>query len=354
MTTDDVIRRIGIAVCVLSVITTSTLLLTVASIWQRASYFKSDAMSRGHVFGTKSQVIWAEMNEMSRTLRIPRDYDGTPAAEEAKHGVLHKCSQCTRLHCPAGQAGKEGPSGQDGEPGGPGKPGSPGIDGEDMELDAQLAHPALEEHRENADSAESRAREDITVKTFCFCDKFSLYGVLGDAGNPGTPGSFGTTGFMGRGGASGNPGIRGAPGDNAICECFLNTHKEVSSKLALSAGEGIKGPRGPSGTQGAKGQPGTAGRPSNFGSYGERGQAGPPGEPGMPSAYCPSDCGVNTILSEVKAMFEVSSHFVRKNPSRSFFEFLRTEPYRAVQLRILLTQPSISRALKHHFFRRYP
>lgn len=80
---------------------------------------------------------------------------------------------------------------------------------------------------------------------------------------------------MGRGGASGNPGIRGAPGDNAICECFLNTHKEVSSKLALSAGEGIKGPRGPSGTQGAKGQPGTAGRPSNV--RGVPGITGPKG-----------------------------------------------------------------------------
>ncbi|PIO56215.1 hypothetical protein TELCIR_22389, partial [Teladorsagia circumcincta] len=122
-------------------------------------------MTRSHVFGKKSQVIWAEMNEMSRTLRIPRNY-GESAAEEAQKGVLHKCSresctsattisnkehpqkkqflrlicarlECSRLHCPPGQPGKEGPPGLDGEPGGPGKPGAPGIDGEDIELDPQ-------------------------------------------------------------------------------------------------------------------------------------------------------------------------------------------------------------------------
>ncbi|EPB65618.1 hypothetical protein ANCCEY_15315 [Ancylostoma ceylanicum] len=47
-------------------------------------------------------------------------------------------NECTRLHCPPGQAGKEGPSGNDGEPGAPGKPGAPGRDGEDIELNAQV------------------------------------------------------------------------------------------------------------------------------------------------------------------------------------------------------------------------
>ena len=35
-----------------------------------------------------------------------------------------------------------------------------------------------------------------------------------------------------------------------------------------------------------------------FGKFGEQGGIGAPGEPGLPAAYCPSDCGVNTILSQ--------------------------------------------------------
>ncbi|EPB74753.1 hypothetical protein ANCCEY_06178 [Ancylostoma ceylanicum] len=117
-------------------------------------------------------------------------------------------------------------------------------------------------------------------------------------GKPGNAGLVGVPGFTGHPGAAGDRGVRGPPGDNAI------------------AGEGVKGPRGVPGPQGAKGPLGTAGRPSNvigapgvtgprggigktgkYGPYGERGNAGPPGEPGMPSTYCPSDCGVNTIIS---------------------------------------------------------
>ncbi|KAK5986305.1 DumPY: shorter than wild-type [Trichostrongylus colubriformis] len=301
MFSNDVIHRIGILVCILSVITTFTLFLTVNSIWQRANSFKSDVMSRSHVFGTKSQVIWAEMSEMSRTLRIPRDYGREATAEQGKKGVLHKCSQCSRLHCPAGQPGNEGPPGQDGEPGAPGKSGVPGIDGEDIELDTQPDMPC---RICPAGPPGSRGPQGERGRN----GKQGTPGRHGDAGNPGIPGAVGTTGFPGHVGAPGSTGARGPPGDNAI------------------AGEGIKGPRGVPGVQGAKGPPGTPGRPSNvrgapgstgprggigqtgkFGAYGETGPAGPTGEPGLPSPYCPSDCGVSKIVSAVGMEFEQNS-----------------------------------------------
>ena len=90
--------------------------------------------------------------------------------------------------------------------------------------------------------------------------------------------------------------------------------------MSVLAGEGIRGPPGLVGPAGPKGPPGSAGRPSNergipgkpggqgsigatgkFGGFGERGSLGPPGEPGLPAPYCPSDCGVNTIIAPMSA-----------------------------------------------------
>ncbi|ETN82205.1 hypothetical protein NECAME_08079 [Necator americanus] len=195
MVANYAVRHFGIVVCVLSVVSTITLLLTVVNIWQRANTFKGNAMGRSQAFATKSRTqLFAKMLTLKGFLALP---SGTP-------------------------------------------------------------------------------------------------------GEPGTAGFPGTPGYIGHRGAHGDNGIRGPPGENAI------------------AGEGIKGPLGVPGSQGAKGPPGTPGRPSNvrgapgrtgsrggigatgkYGPYGERGSAGPPGEPGMPSTYCPSDCGVNTIISVI-------------------------------------------------------
>ncbi|VDM78854.1 unnamed protein product, partial [Strongylus vulgaris] len=150
--------------------------------------------------------------------------------------------------------------------------------------------------------------KSVLERVQCICTKLGYLTYLGEPGKPGHAGLVGVPGYTGHPGRAGDRGVRGPPGDNAI------------------AGEGMKGPQGLAGPQGAKGPPGTPGEdllsggllilesnyllPLQYGAYGERGSAGPPGEPGMPSTYCPSDCGVNTIIAgtESVAQFEVSDN----------------------------------------------
>ncbi|CAI4231356.1 unnamed protein product [Auanema sp. JU1783] len=288
--------RTGLAVCVVSLFTTTILLVTVAGLANRASSYKEEGLARSQEFKSKTQVIWAELIEMGRTMRIPRDYGSVnPQEATVTKGQLHKCSQCTRLMCPAGSMGLEGPPGADGEPGIPGKPGFPGFDGEDIELDAQPDLPCTICAGGPPGPRGQQGERGMSGKS----------GRRGLPGNPGKPGHDGPTGLLGNhgsGGPDGPLGHRGAPGDTVI------------------AGEGIKGPPGPQGSSGPKGPPGVNGRPSNlrgppgkaggqgaigatgkYGPHGEKGMPGPPGEPGTPSTYCPSDCGVNTILTDFGA-----------------------------------------------------
>ncbi|VDM81896.1 unnamed protein product, partial [Strongylus vulgaris] len=88
----ETIRRTGVIVCILSFVSMAILLVTVMNIYERANTFHSEAMARSQAFAKKSQVIWAEMSEINRVHRIPRDYGSVSTAEELKKGVLHKCS----------------------------------------------------------------------------------------------------------------------------------------------------------------------------------------------------------------------------------------------------------------------
>ncbi|VDN33649.1 unnamed protein product, partial [Cylicostephanus goldi] len=196
------------------------------NIYERANTIHSEAMARSQAFSKKSQVIWAEMSEMNRVHRTPRDYYGSAAAaEELKKGVLHKCSQCTRLHCPSGQAGKEGPPGLDGEPGLPGRPGAPGKDGEDIEIPVSVSNFL------DVNVKETNLVPIILYKPDLPCSicpagpqgprgpqgergmtgRAGTKGSSGHPGNPGLAGLVGTPGYTGYPGAPGNRGIRGPP-----------------------------------------------------------------------------------------------------------------------------------------------
>lgn len=68
----------------------------------------------------------------------------------------------------------------------------------------------------------------------------------------------------------------------------------------------MKGRPGPPGkssnTPGIPGNPGTIGaigQTGKVGGYGMEGPYGPPGDAGMPASYCPSDCGIQNILTEM-------------------------------------------------------
>ncbi|CAJ0581961.1 unnamed protein product, partial [Mesorhabditis spiculigera] len=259
----DPFRTLAHASIAVSLLSTVIVITLSISLHQNATNAREGIQERAEVLKIVQKSFWDQiqwnirrMPWLGSAIRTRRSYENNPEGRlNDQKGVLHQCSQCQRLACPMGPTGKEGPTGTDGMPGLPGKTGYPGSDGEDIELDSPIELPC----------------------TIC------------------PSGPQGPRGAQGERGLSGTPGGKGIP-----------------------AGEGVKGPKGPQGPRGMAGTRGVPGRPSNipgtpgppggqgkigktgqYGRFGDKGTPGAPGDAGLPGAYCPSDCGVNTIVADL-------------------------------------------------------
>ncbi|CAJ0950434.1 unnamed protein product, partial [Mesorhabditis belari] len=297
----DPFRSLACVSVITSVLCTLFAIYFSISLHKNASLARRDIEERAEVLKIVHESFWDQIQWEIRTmpwigvaLREKRDYGQNPDGKQRnEHGVLHQCSQCQRLACPMGMAGREGGPGTDGMPGLPGKTGNPGIDGEDIELDSPPDLPC----------------------SICPGGPPGPRGAQGERGMSGTGGTRGYSGLPGNPGQDGGPGLSGNSGPSG--HSGLRGPKGPIGRDVI-AGEGIKGPRGPPGPRGIAGSRGVPGRASNqpgipgqpgtqgkigkaglYGQFGDRGSPGAPGDPGLSGTYCPSDCGVNKIVSEL-------------------------------------------------------
>ncbi|KAI6174060.1 Cuticle collagen lon-3 [Aphelenchoides besseyi] len=295
--------QFAVGSCVLSALTTVSILILVPLLCSRASYERELVAMRSEKFQSDMNRIWSQMHDSAP---IPRDVrTGEPASAALYFTRVRRspwdkqvCSGCNQLSCPVGMPGAPGAPGMDGEPGSPGQPGTSGIDGFDVELEPQDDLPCI----------------------VCPSGPMGQRGPQGERGEAGQQGPRGPVGSEGRPGAVGPVGNQGQPG-------LPGPHGKVGPMGpqgdTVISGVGIKGPKGPPGPQGPRGPIGRPGKPSreagmpgppgqmgimgspgSYGKNGDVGEQGPPGEPGdMTSPYCPSDCGVSEILApSVSAM----------------------------------------------------
>ncbi|EFO82924.1 CRE-DPY-8 protein [Caenorhabditis remanei] len=240
----------------------------------------------------KSDMVWNELMEIRQGDAVPGIQYFSRKARSAWMGGAF-CKGCFMLSCPTGPPGPPGAPGPDGQPGDAGRQGRSGDDGFDIQPESEPELPCV----------------------ICPAGPPGPRGAQGERGMTGNPGMTGMQGTIGMEGVDGGPGLPGPPGPKGE-KGPLGPYGPPGDTVI--AGVGIKGPVGPPGPQGMKGPPGPGGKGSNqpgqpgqpgeiggigktgkMGGYGMEGPAGPPGDPGMPASYCPSDCGVQPILTEM-------------------------------------------------------
>ncbi|CAI4228596.1 unnamed protein product [Auanema sp. JU1783] len=275
-----------------------SLLFSIPTLYDRADFQQRDIELLSANYKVSSNSLWRQIistkgnMQTKGMLMFSRRRRDNPL----EYGY---CKGCFQLACPMGMPGPQGLPGSDGIPGEPGRPGRAGDDGYDIQLEAEQELPCV----------------------ICPAGPPGQRGAQGERGMqgyPGMPGHLGPDGTMGLDGPHGHPGLHGEVGEKGP----LGSKGQEGDTVI--AGVGVKGPLGPPGPQGMKGRPGPAGKNSNSpgnpgptgptgalgplgksGHPGQEGSFGPPGDPGMPSSYCPSDCGVQNILSD---MFTAPSH----------------------------------------------
>ncbi|CAI2356812.1 unnamed protein product [Caenorhabditis sp. 36 PRJEB53466] len=240
----------------------------------------------------KSDMVWNELMEMRQGDAIPGiQYFSRKPRSNWAGGAF--CKGCYMLSCPQGSPGPPGAPGPDGQPGDAGRQGRAGDDGFDIQPESEPELPCV----------------------ICPAGPPGPRGAQGERGMAGNPGMNGMQGPNGMEGVDGGPGLPGPPGPKGE-KGPLGPYGPPGDTVI--AGVGIKGPVGPPGPQGMKGPPGPGGKGSNqpgqpgqtgeaggigktgkMGGYGMEGPPGPPGDPGMPASYCPSDCGVQPILTDM-------------------------------------------------------
>ncbi|CAO4385416.1 unnamed protein product [Caenorhabditis nigoni] len=240
----------------------------------------------------KSDMIWNELMEIRQGGSAPGiQFFSRKPRSNWMGGAF--CKGCFMLSCPQGPPGPPGAPGPDGQPGDAGRQGRSGDDGFDIQPESEPELPCV----------------------ICPAGPPGPRGAQGERGMTGNPGMNGMQGTIGMEGVDGGPGLPGPPGPKGE-RGPLGPYGAPGDTVI--AGVGIKGPPGPPGPQGMKGSPGPGGKGSNqpgqpgqpgeiggigktgkMGGYGMEGPPGPPGDPGMPASYCPSDCGVQPILTEM-------------------------------------------------------
>ncbi|CAD6185301.1 unnamed protein product [Caenorhabditis auriculariae] len=293
MKTRDYFPEIAIGSIAVSTISIVVLLCSIPVLFNKSDASLEEIAMKSEKLKLHSDKMWSELMIMQGRPEAAKQPLFFSRNKRANWMGGAFCRGCFTLSCPMGPPGPPGSPGPDGQPGETGRQGRAGDDGFDIQPESEPELPCV----------------------ICPAGPPGPRGAQGErgmTGNPGMPGMQGPNGMEGVDGPPGIPGpngprggkgplgARGQPGDTVI------------------AGVGIKGPQGPPGPQGMKGPPGPSGKGSNqpgqpgspgsigaiggtgkSGPYGMEGPAGAPGDPGMPASYCPSDCGVQPILTDM-------------------------------------------------------
>ncbi|CCD66330.1 Nematode cuticle collagen N-terminal domain-containing protein [Caenorhabditis elegans] len=283
---------VAVASIVLSTFTLVVAVFSVPMLFHKSDNVLLEISSFSDGIKAKSDLVWNELMEIKQGDAVPGiQYFSRKARSNWMGGAF--CKGCFLLSCPQGPPGPPGAPGPDGQPGDAGRQGRSGDDGFDIQPESEPELPCV----------------------ICPAGPPGPRGAQGERGMTGNPGMAGMQGTIGMEGVDGGPGLPGPPGPKGE-RGPLGPYGPPGDTVV--AGVGIKGPLGPPGPQGMKGPPGPSGKGSNqpgqpgqpgdiggigktgkMGGYGMEGPAGPPGDPGMPASYCPSDCGVQPILTEM-------------------------------------------------------
>lgn len=82
-------RLVAGLICIVSATTICVTFIGFFHFASKIERVENDIFAKQSAFKAKSQVIWAELVETGRNLRIPRSAYGS----EEKKGVLHQCSR---------------------------------------------------------------------------------------------------------------------------------------------------------------------------------------------------------------------------------------------------------------------
>ncbi|CAJ0938208.1 unnamed protein product, partial [Mesorhabditis belari] len=278
--------------------------ITIPGLYLRSIDEQTMLHERAMVFKEITNKLWTEKLKLQSTLFGSTITFFSRAKRQIYDGV---CKGCGPLACPYGPPGPPGFSGSDGIPGEAGNQGTAGDDGMDVQLDAEPEMPCV----------------------VCPSGPTGPRGAQGERGRQGSAGTPGEKGPHGNMGMDGGPGLAGDAGEAGDKGPEGPTGQPGKTTVA---GIGIKGPKGPPGPSGMMGPPGPGGRGSvhpgetgppgasgpmgaagRQGHPGNEGPYGPPGDAGMPASYCPSDCGVSQIVSNIMPSEKARMEILKKN-----------------------------------------